>query len=162
MTETNLEEKKLEEENQDNGRNEGLEKEKEDRKENGREGRSRFWKGALAGSLVTAFVVLAAVGMAAGIWIMGRQTQETRQAVLPEPEGEYGLDMGRLAPKLGYMQQLIDQYYLRTRSGKTRRTGSIRAMYIPFRTPILLTIRQRNMRVSRKAATANTAASASR
>lgn len=112
MTETNLEEKKLEEENQDNGRNEGLEKEKEDRKENGREGRSRFWKGALAGSLVTAFVVLAAVGMAAGIWIMGRQTQETRQAVLPEPEGEYGLDMGRLAPKLGYMQQLIDQYYL--------------------------------------------------
>ena len=109
MTETNLEEKKLEEENQDNGRNEGLEKEKEDRKENGREGRSRFWKGALAGSLVTAFVVLAAVGMAAGIWIMGRQTQETRQAVLPEPEGEYGLDMGRLAPKLGYMQQLIDQ-----------------------------------------------------
>ena len=50
--------------------------------------------------------------MAAGIWIMGRQTQETRQAVLPEPEGEYGLDMGRLAPKLGYMQQLIDQYYL--------------------------------------------------
>ena len=112
MTETNLEETKLEEENQDNGRNEGLEKEKEDRKENGREGRSRFWKGALAGSLVTAFVVLAAVGMAAGIWIMGRQTQETRQAVLPEPEGEYGLDMGRLAPKLGYMQQLIDQYYL--------------------------------------------------
>ena len=156
MTETNLEEKKLEEENQDNGRNEGLEKEKEDRKENGREGRSRFWKGALAGSLVTAFVVLAAVGMAAGIWIMGRQTQETRQAVLPEPEGEYGLDMGRLAPKLGYICSM------RTRSGKTRRTGSIRAMYIPFRTPILLTIRQRNMRVSRKAATANTAASASR
>ena len=32
MTETNLEEKKLEEENQDNGRNEGLEKEKADRK----------------------------------------------------------------------------------------------------------------------------------
>ena len=31
MTETNLEETKLEEENQDNGRNEGLEKEKEDR-----------------------------------------------------------------------------------------------------------------------------------
>ena len=28
MTETNLEEKKLEEENQDNGRNEGLEKDK--------------------------------------------------------------------------------------------------------------------------------------
>lgn len=46
MTETNLEEKKLEEENQDNGRNEGLEKDKGDRKENGREGRSRFWKGA--------------------------------------------------------------------------------------------------------------------
>ena len=112
MTETNLEEKNLEEENQDNGRNEGLEKDKGDRKENGREGRSRFWKGALAGSLVTAFVVLAAVGMAAGIWIMGRQTQETRQAVLPEPEGEYDLDMGRLAPKLGYMQQLINQYYL--------------------------------------------------
>lgn len=164
MTETNLEETKLEEENQDNGRNEGLEKEKEDRKENGREGRSRFWKGALAGSLVTAFVVLAAVGMAAGIWIMGRQTQETRQAVLPEPEGEYGLDMGRLAPKLGYMQQLIDQYYLfdEDEERENPEDWSIRAMYIPFRTPIPLTIRQRNMRVSRKAATANTAASASR
>lgn len=40
MTETNLEEKKLEEENQDNGRNEGLEKDKGDpgRKTAGRAG----------------------------------------------------------------------------------------------------------------------------
>ena len=101
MTETNLEETKLEEENQDNGRNEGLEKEKEDRKENGREGRSRFWKGALAGSLVTAFVVLAAVGMAAGIWIMGRQTQETRQAVPSGAGGRIRPGYGKAGSKAG-------------------------------------------------------------
>ena len=34
--------------------------------------RNKFWKGVLVGALVTAFAGLIIIGMAAGIWVVGR------------------------------------------------------------------------------------------
>lgn len=77
--------------------------------------RNRFWKGVLTGALVTAFVALIAVGMAAGIWIVARRVNENEsaavQAVEPEGKGDK-LDMARIGPKLSYMQELVNKYYL--------------------------------------------------
>lgn len=105
------------------------EQEKIDLEENDRTGKSKFWKGVLAGSLVTAFAGLTVVGMAAGIWVMGRrvnvnqnpQTQENQQNAQQETgaqsaEGsgntKKGLDISKIGPKLQYMERLVDQYYL--------------------------------------------------
>ena len=80
-----------------------------------RETKNKFWKGVLVGALVTAFAGLIAVGMAAGIWIFagrvnGNQNTQV-QAAADRTDGD-NLDMAKIGPKLKYMQELVNRYYL--------------------------------------------------
>ncbi len=84
-----------------------------------KEVKNKFWKGVVAGALVTAFFGLIAVGMAAGIWTVLRglsiqKAAEEQNAVTAGAEQQDGhaLDMSKIGPKLASMQQLIDKYYL--------------------------------------------------
>ena len=89
------------------------EQEKKDLEE--RETKNKFWKGVLVGALVTAFSGLIAVGMAAGIWIVARGVnvdQSAQVQAADEGNGDGKLDMAKIGPKLNYMQELINQYFL--------------------------------------------------
>ncbi len=89
------------------------EQEKKDLEE--RETKNKFWKGVLVGALVTAFSGLIAVGMAAGIWIVARGVnvdQSAQVQAVDEGNGDGKLDMAKIGPKLNYMQELINQYFL--------------------------------------------------
>lgn len=81
-----------------------------------RENRNKFWKGVLTGALVTAFAGLIVVGMAAGIFVIGKttiQNQSLTQQVGTSANAEKkGLDMDHIESKMGLIQQIIDQYYL--------------------------------------------------
>ncbi len=80
-----------------------------------RETKNKFWKGVLVGALVTAFSGLIAVGMAAGIWIVARGVnvdQSAQVQAADEGNGDGKLDMAKIGPKLNYMQELINQYFL--------------------------------------------------
>ena len=87
-----------------------------------RETKNKFWKGVLVGALVMAFCGLLVVGLAAGIWLVGRgakikegsglQTSITEQQEGVVEVDDYELDMAVIGPKLKYIEQLIDQYYL--------------------------------------------------
>lgn len=79
--------------------------EKEERKA----GRKKFWFGFLAGVLTTAFLGLGIIVVAAGVWIM---TVRPVQAVDQAGTEADGLNTGRIASKLTYIQTLIDKYYL--------------------------------------------------
>lgn len=84
--------------------------EQENRNLEEKETKNKFWKGVLVGALVTAFSGLIAVGMAAGIWIVARGANSSNSAQASDQAN--GLDMAKIGPKLSYIQQLIDQYYL--------------------------------------------------
>ena len=89
------------------------EQEKKDLEERGT--KNKFWKGVLVGALVTAFSGLIAVGMAAGIWIVARGVnvdQSAQVQAADEGNGDGKLDMAKIGPKLNYMQELINQYFL--------------------------------------------------
>lgn len=89
--------------------------EQENRNLEEKETKNKFWKGVLVGALVTAFSGLIAVGMAAGIWTLARgsNANHSTQASDAENAGQQnGPDMAKIGPKLGYIQQLIDRYYL--------------------------------------------------
>ncbi len=89
------------------------EQEKKDLEE--RETKNKFWKGVLVGALVTAFSGLIAVGMAAGIWIVARGVnvdQGAQVQTVDEGNNDGKLDMAKIGPKLNYMQELINQYFL--------------------------------------------------
>lgn len=80
-------------------------------------GHGRFWLGALAGALVTAFVGLLIVGMSAGIYLFGkrvmsRQPGHGAPSITDGKSGQEGLDFGQLTDKMGLIQQIIDQYFL--------------------------------------------------
>lgn len=77
--------------------------------------KNKFWKGALVGSLLTAFAGLVIVGMSLGIFLIGRtaidgkgQTAESVRA--QNQEGPLNLD--RISGKLKTIQTVIDKYYL--------------------------------------------------
>lgn len=78
-----------------------------------RETKNKFWKGVLVGALVMAFCGLIVVGMAAGIWIVGRGAKLKDQAqIQASSQEEQALDMAKIGPKLTYIKKLIDEYYL--------------------------------------------------
>lgn len=80
-----------------------------------KETKNKFWKGVLVGALVTVFSGLIAVGMAAGIWIVARGVnvnQSSQVQAADEGSGDGKLDMAKIGPKLNYMQELINKYFL--------------------------------------------------
>lgn len=82
-----------------------------------KETKNKFWKGVLVGALVMAFCGLIVVGMAAGIWIVGRKNSikentQVQAAASENSEESDELDMDQIGAKLWYMEQVIDQYYL--------------------------------------------------
>lgn len=90
-----------------------IEQEKKDLEE--KETKNKFWKGVLVGALVTAFSGLIAVGMAAGIWVVARGVNVDQSAEVQTIDGtgdDGKLDMAKIGPKLNYMQELINQYFL--------------------------------------------------
>lgn len=89
-----------------------------------RDGKNKFWNGVLVGALVTAFCGLIVVGGAAGIWIVARgaslgQVQTANEA---DSESDSRLNMVKIGEKLGYMQSLIDKYYLFDDEEQSRET----------------------------------------
>ena len=91
------------------------ETEKNDLKNSGKTEKSKFWKGVLAGSLVTAFGGLTIVGMAAGLWIMGRRVNVEPYTQASDTQSESGqttLDIAKIGTKLKYMEETINQYFL--------------------------------------------------
>ncbi|MEG0370380.1 MAG: PDZ domain-containing protein, partial [Hungatella sp.] len=80
--------------------------------------KSRFWKGVLVGSLITAFAGLIIVGMSAGIFLIGQtvidnqiQTQRASGSVNSN-QSKDGLEVDRISAKMKQIQQMIHQYYL--------------------------------------------------
>ena len=49
-----------------------------------KETKNKFWKGVLVGVLVTAFSGLAVVGVATGIWTVGRRASESQSTQTAE------------------------------------------------------------------------------
>jgi len=87
--------------------------EQENRELEEREPKNKFWKGVLVGALVMALVGLLAVGMAAGIWLVARKAYVNQNAQIQKAEENTDkLDMVKISPKLQYLQELINQYYL--------------------------------------------------
>lgn len=81
-----------------------------------RENKNGFLKGVLVGVLVTAFLGMIVVGMAAGIWVVARsmkvQARRDQAEEISVSGDEGSLDMTRIGVKLNYMKTLIDRYFL--------------------------------------------------
>ncbi|MEG0565735.1 MAG: S41 family peptidase, partial [Hungatella sp.] len=74
--------------------------------------KSRFWKGVLVGSLITAFAGLIIVGMSAGIFLIGQtvidnqiQTQRASGSVNSN-QSKDGLEVDRISAKMKQIQQM--------------------------------------------------------
>lgn len=79
------------------------------------ESRNKFWKGVLVGALVTAFAGLIVIGMAAGIWLVGRTVMENRVSGEGDSRAtasEMTLDVGRISRKISLIQGIISENYL--------------------------------------------------
>lgn len=102
--------------------------EQENRNQEEKETKNKFWKGVLVGVLVTALFALAAVGMAAGIWVVARgvNMNDGTQASNAEDSGP---DMAKIGPKINYIQQLIDQYYLFLDDEEKKQEDPVEWMY---------------------------------
>lgn len=76
--------------------------------------KSKFWKGVLVGSLVTAFAGLIIVGIAAGINLIGQTVMDNQAQIQVSEDGEEPekLNLGRVNQKLGTLEQLVDRYFL--------------------------------------------------
>ena len=81
-----------------------------------KEYKNKFWKGVLVGALVAAFAGLIVVGMATGIFLIGKTTmpnQSVTERVGTSANAEKkDLDMDHIESKVGLIQQIIDQYFL--------------------------------------------------
>ena len=79
------------------------------------DGRNKFRKGVLAGALVTALAGLVVIGMATGIWVVGRGVMENQVSGSRASRSEMGgesLDIGRISQKMALIQKIIDENYL--------------------------------------------------
>ena len=79
------------------------------------ENKNKFWKGALVGALLTAFVGLIIVGMSLGIFLIGRTAIDGPQQAAESNQAENqdgSLDLNRITKKITTLQQIIDKYYL--------------------------------------------------
>lgn len=80
----------------------------------------KFWKGVLTGALVTAFVGILVVMLAAGIFLVGRsvktqkvqESQAAQNADEKDSHTEDSLDLSVIGPKLKYIEHILDQYFL--------------------------------------------------
>ncbi|HJC46617.1 MAG TPA: S41 family peptidase [Candidatus Lachnoclostridium pullistercoris] len=79
------------------------------------DGKNKFWKGALVGALVTAFAGLIVIGMAAGIWVVGKgvmRNQTAGPAGSRATSSEIALDVDRVSQKMKLIQKIISENYL--------------------------------------------------
>ena len=80
------------------------------------ETKNKFWKGFLAGALVMAFAGLLIVGVSAGIFLIGKAVMDNPVQIVEEnspaelPDGK--LEFGRILEKMGYIQEIVENYYL--------------------------------------------------
>lgn len=87
-----------------------------------RDNKNKFWKGVLAGTLITAFCAMAVVGIASGIWLVARSTKANENGALGESGGshiiaehevtEEEMELYEIGYKLDYIEKLIDTYFL--------------------------------------------------
>lgn len=79
------------------------------------DGKNKFWKGALVGALVTAFAGLIVIGMAAGIWVVGKGVMGNQAAGAGDglaTASEVSLDVDRISQKMELIQKIISENYL--------------------------------------------------
>lgn len=76
--------------------------------------KGKFWKGVLVGSLVTAFVGLIIVGIAAGINLIGQTVMDNQAQMQVEvdTDGQTGLDLDTINQKLNTLKHLVDYNFL--------------------------------------------------
>lgn len=79
------------------------------------DGKNKFWKGVLVGTLVTAFAGLIVIGMAAGIWVVGKGVMGNQTAGISggrATPSEVSLDIDRISQKMELIQGIISENYL--------------------------------------------------
>lgn len=80
------------------------------------ESKNKFWKGVLVGALVMAFAGLVIVGVSAGIFLIGKTVMDNPAQIVEEDGSAVGnegeLDLERIGKKMGYIQDIIEKYYL--------------------------------------------------
>ena len=76
--------------------------------------KSKFWKGVLVGSLVTAFAGLIIVGIAAGINLIGQTVMDNQaqMQITAEAEDREGLDLDIINQKINTLQSLVESNFL--------------------------------------------------
>jgi len=87
-----------------------------------RDTRNKFWKGVLVGALITAFCAMAVVGIASGIWLVGRSANgkdpnALSDSAIPNVMPEHvvtdeEMELYEIGYKLDYIEKLIDTYFL--------------------------------------------------
>ena len=91
-------------------------------------GKSKFWKGVLAGSLVTALAGFGIVGVATGISVIGRTVIENQaQNTTAEGSGSDAVrtqvNLKQVDAKISVLQQIIDRYFLFDEDAEQMETG---------------------------------------
>ena len=79
------------------------------------DGKNKFWKGVLVGALVTAFAGLIVIGMAAGIWVVGKGVMGNQTVGISggrATPSEVSLDIDRISQKMELIQGIISENYL--------------------------------------------------
>ena len=96
-------------------------------------GKSKFWKGVLAGSLVTALAGFGIVGVATGISVIGRTVIENQaQNTTAEGSGSDAVrtqvNLKQVDAKISVLQQIIDRYFLFDEDAEQMETGIYKGM----------------------------------
>ena len=96
-------------------------------------GKSKFWKGVLAGSLVTALAGFGIVGVATGISVIGRtvienQAQNTTAAGSGSDAVRTQVNLKQVDAKVSVLQQIIDRYFLFDEDAEQMETGIYKGM----------------------------------
>ena len=79
------------------------------------DGKNKFWKGVLIGALVTAFAGLIVIGIAAGIWVVGKGVMGNQTVGISDGRAtpsEVSLDIDRISQKMELIQGIISENYL--------------------------------------------------
>ena len=95
------------------------------------ESKNKFWKGVLVGALVMAFAGLLIVGVSAGIFLIGKTVMDDQTQILrdqdPDLSSEGDLELDRIVEKMGYIQDIVEQYTCLMRIWRKWRMASIQA-----------------------------------
>ena len=96
-------------------------------------GKSKFWKGVLAGSLVTALAGFGIVGVATGISVIGRtviesQVKDTEASKTGSDAVRTQVDLKQVDAKISVLQQIIDRYFLFDEDAEQMETGIYKGM----------------------------------